>query len=362
MELFFQRQLDGSLNQVPGLGEKAIKALGKYSDGDFPSGIHTVWQLCAKFFILKCPGLTADGHLREFSVFLVHLGCPLSDVNTVVQACAQKLAFGIQVPITASKELLTSSRMSDENTRRLLDQATRGICDSDPAKAFKGAGLGPVSLERLRQQGIETTWQIIGKLLSTCSDEQHNSPDVFLAWLAEIGVAPSWRKTVAVAVTELVSAGVPVSSTLDDDNDDDDSDSATHGYVSPVQKKRKRPQFHSPLAPIPEKEKDKEKKRAAGAIAAETLRKRIRTFYTKYCPSKLAGDPTFVKRTAAKYSYPGGDTALFKFLTAKYGPEPSNKPTLSFPLLGLAALVLVAMWMKMQQCLRRQQETGAVLL
>lgn len=335
-----QLELDGSLQQVPGIGKKTIETLGNYVDGDFPSGIRTVWQLFGVFLLLKSPAVEAEEHLVAFYAFFSNLGCPPAHLNTLVQAVAVKMSIGFRVPCASSVELLTSSRMSDKATRNLLDQAANGECDPDPSVAFKGAGLGPKSLQKLQQQGIKTTFQVIGKLLSTCDEETHNSPDVFLSWLADVGIASSWRKTVAVAVTELISVGIPISS-------------AAGTYSSPATNPR-RQQYQSPLHSIPETALPNK----ASQKSEIKLRSRIHAMYAQYSPSKLTTDPTFVARTAAKYSYAGGEAALFKTLTAKYGPEPaitSKQPILSIPALAVSAVVIVAAWLQLQQWLQQDR-------
>jgi len=50
---------------------------------------------------------------------------------------------------------------------------------------------------------------------------------------------------------------------------------------------------------------------------------RIVAFYQKWAPEKLQ-DEGFAMRTAAKYSYPGGEEKLFATLVEKYGPEPKR--------------------------------------
>lgn len=48
-----------------------------------------------------------------------------------------------------------------------------------------------------------------------------------------------------------------------------------------------------------------------------TLSQRIQIFYEQHCPEKL-DDPTFCDRIATKYSYPGGEDALFANLQKRY--------------------------------------------
>lgn len=53
------------------------------------------------------------------------------------------------------------------------------------------------------------------------------------------------------------------------------------------------------------------------APTPSTLSQRIQIFYEQHCPEKLA-DPTFCDRIATKYSYPGGEDALFASLQKRY--------------------------------------------
>ena len=48
-----------------------------------------------------------------------------------------------------------------------------------------------------------------------------------------------------------------------------------------------------------------------------SLSEKIRAFYTEHSPDKLL-DPAFADRIAAKYSYPGGEGALFASLNKRY--------------------------------------------
>ena len=49
----------------------------------------------------------------------------------------------------------------------------------------------------------------------------------------------------------------------------------------------------------------------------DSFEKRIIKFYTIHCPSKL-GDRTFAAKIAARYSYVGGEAALFRTLNERY--------------------------------------------
>jgi len=48
-----------------------------------------------------------------------------------------------------------------------------------------------------------------------------------------------------------------------------------------------------------------------------SLADKIKSFYTEHCPDKLS-DLSFPCRIAAKYSYPGGEEALFASLNKRY--------------------------------------------
>ena len=50
------------------------------------------------------------------------------------------------------------------------------------------------------------------------------------------------------------------------------------------------------------------------------LEQRIVAFYSKHCPAKLSGD-NFAERIAEKYSYPGGEEALFRTLKTRYSKK-----------------------------------------
>jgi hypothetical protein len=239
--------LNGTLTQVPGIGDKTQKKLRLYA-GDsgelarhFTDGITTIWQLFGAFLLLRKTGMTGVEHRQAFYTFMEEMDVPSNWLNTVVQAIASKMAAGIvDLPIKANETLRTSSRMTEDDMHILYKQTRDCAYAEKPFNIFKGLRAGGSGMKKLQDEGIETTWQVLGKLLSTMDSPESNTPDSFLQWLGIVGVAQAWKKTVAFAATELVSMGLFL-----------DTGSSIL-FPSPLPNKIGRDGFVSPLPPIPE--------------------------------------------------------------------------------------------------------------
>jgi hypothetical protein len=348
------KPLNGTLEQVPSIGKVSIQTLKQYVDHDFPDGINTVWQLFGKFLMLRTFGMSQPVHLQSFYDFLADVGSPPSHLNTVVQAIAAKMEIGFRVPCTSSEELKTSSRMSESSMIEMWSKSSSCEFGVRPADVLKGAGIGPKTERILHDEGIETLWQMIGKLLSTCNDEQRNSPDSFLLWLGEIGVTSGWKNTITVAVTELISMGIFLPGSAPSNLVNTKRARFERQTRTPLKNKsllhmnENQSPFPSP-PPMPSLPEHKEchftqKQKSIDLKLQTRFAVRVQEFYAKYCPSKLA-DKAFVNRTVEKYSYPGGEALLFKTLVSKYGPEPHKAAIfVSVEFLTLALVLLLALW------------------
>jgi hypothetical protein len=256
--------LNGTLTQVPGIGDETQQKQ-RWDAGDsgdlarhFTDGITTVWQLFGAFLLLRKTGMTGAEHRQKFYTFMEEMDVPSNWLNTVVQAIESKMAAGIvDLPIKTSEALRTSSRMTEDDMH-ILHRQTRDCAYAEkPFNVFKGLKEGGSGMRSLQDEGIETTWQVLGKLLSTMDSPDSNTPDSFLQWLGIVGVASAWKKTVAFAATELVSMGLFL-------------DTGSSSFWSPLPNKKDRGGFVSPLQPIPEPEPEPVEKKIQPQLAQET--------------------------------------------------------------------------------------------
>ena len=96
-----------------------------------------------------------------------------------------------------SKSLVNSDKLQDF-LREELVQDIRSV-----------PGIGPKAAESMAEDGVRTTYQLIGKFLSFCDGSTtQEACDNFWSWLGEHKVA-GWRSGVTEAIAEKTNMMIP---------------------------------------------------------------------------------------------------------------------------------------------------------
>jgi len=189
LERWRNAEVNGELTQVPGVGEATAIALKK-------RGISNSYELMGRFMSY----MGEEGLLTactDFKQFLAECDTPSTFRDSVVLAIGEKLASGITVlGLEVTEAILSSSQMQQADMESFLAKDLSG----DPKMDFKG--IGDKSKKALAKQGCETTWQLLGDLLTSCD------PEAFQQHLNEAGVAPGWQASITHQCVERLANGL----------------------------------------------------------------------------------------------------------------------------------------------------------
>lgn len=189
LEEWKEAPLNGDLTQIPGVGKVSAAALQR-------QGIPTSYALIGHFLSL----VDENGLLPacdRFKALLEDCETPAAYRDTVVLAIGEKLNAGFRVEgMDMPAEIVESTQCNHQDIEDFLAKELTG----DPQQDFKG--VGPKSKSALAEQGVDTTWQMLGTLL-TLGDALEFREQLKLA-----GVASGWRSTIAHQCVEKVAAGV----------------------------------------------------------------------------------------------------------------------------------------------------------